>query len=195
MFLAAPGKEFLMKKIPALLCICLLAVSILCACGKKKEVETQPVTTEAILPTETQTENPAKTKEPMASSELVDIVFKDLRLSVAFEADITVHPMEKDGNVTISFKLNNVDCSYVLEGTTGEIVSKNVPPQAIEVPANTASSMERAVNMAMDSIDGYTGGATNIQAKESDGIIEVTFDWNGSHYIFHYDVMLDTLID
>ena len=131
----------------------------------------------------------------MASSELVDIVFKDLRLSVAFAADITVHPMDKDGNVTISFKLNNVDCSYVLEGTTGEIVSKNVPPQAIEVPANTASSMERAVNMAMDSIDGYTGGATNIQAKESDGIIEVTFDWNGSHYIFHYDVMLDTLID
>ena len=186
-----------MKKIIYLLCILVLALSVLCACGKKKEPETQAQTTEAAPQTETQTEKPteAETKEPVDSGELVDIVFKDLKLSTAYAADIIVHPADAEGNVEITFKLNNTACSYVINSITGEIVRKNVPPEAIEVPANATSPFERAVNTAMGSIEGYSGGAENIQASMSEGIIEVSFDWNGQHYMFHYDVNLDRLID
>ena len=186
-----------MKKSKFLLCTLVLALSILCACGGKKEPETQAQTTASVTQTETQTEKPSETetKEPMDSGELVNIVFKDLKLSIAYAADIEVHPADAEGNVAISFKLNNIDCSYVLNGTTGEIISKNVPPAAIEVPANSTSPLEKAVNTAMGSIEGYSGGAENIQTSMSDGIIEVNFDWNGQHYTFHYDVNLDKLVD
>lgn len=188
-----------MKRIVSLLCVFVLAVSILCACGGKKEPEpeAQPQTTEAAQPTEKQTEKPTETesKEPLGNDVLVDKVFKDLKLSTAFAADIKVSEMDADGNVTISFKLNNIDCSYVLNGTTGEIVSKNVPTEAREVPANTMEPFERAVNMAMGSIEGYSGGAENIQTSLNEGIISVDFDWNGTHYSFHYDMKLDQLVD
>jgi len=186
-----------LKKSIFLLCILVLTLSVLCACGKKKEPETQAQTTDAVPQTETQTEKPTETetKKPMDSGELVNIVFKDLKLSIAYAADIEVHPADAEGNVAISFKLNNINCSYVLNGTTGEIISKNVPPAAIEVPANTQDPFEKAVNTAMGSIEGYSGGAQNIQANMSDGIIEVNFDWNGQHYTFHYDVKLDRLVD
>ncbi len=186
-----------MKKINFLLCILVLALSILCACGKKKEPETQAQTTDAVPQTETQTEKPTETetKKPMDSGELVNIVFKDLKLSIAYAADIEVHTADADGNVEITFKLNNTDCSYMVNGMTGKIVSKNVPPEAIEVPANVTSPFEKAVNTAMGSIEGYSGGAENIQTSMSDGIIEVNFDWNGQHYTFHYDVNLDRLVD
>ena len=186
-----------MKKIVSLLCIFVLAVSVLCACGGKKEPETQPQTTEAApqteKPTEKQTE--AEAKEPMDSGDLVDRVFKDLNLSLAFADDIMVHAMDADGNVTISFKLNNIDCSYVLNGTTGEIVSKNVPTEALEEPANSMDPFERAINMAMDSLEGYSGGAENITVSMNEGIIDVDFDWNGKHHSFHYDMNQDKLID
>ena len=186
-----------MKKINFLLCILVLTLSVLCACGKKKEPETQAQTTNTVTQAETQTEKQTETetKAPMDSGELVDIVFKDLKLSTAYAADIKVNAMDAEGNIAVSFKLNNIDCSYVLNGTTGEIVSKNVPPAAIEVPANTQDPFEKAVNTAMGSIEGYSGGAQNIQASMSDGIIEVNFDWNGQHYTFHYDVKLDRLVD
>ncbi len=182
-----------MKKIISLLCILVLAVSLLCACGGKKEPEAQPQTAEATQPAEKPTETQAK--EPLDSSTLVDKVFNDLNLSIAYAADIMVHAMDADGNVEISFKLNNIDCSYVLNGTTGEIVSKNVPPEAIEVPANSADPFEKAINAAMDSIEGYSGGAENIQASMADGIIEVSLDWNGNHYTFHYDMNQEKLVD
>jgi hypothetical protein len=180
-----------------LLCILVLMLSVLCACGKKKEPETQAQTTAAVPQTETQTEKPteAETKKPMDSGELVNIVFKDLKLSIAYAADIEVHPGDAEGNVAISFKLNNINCSYVLNGTTGAIVSKNVPPEAVEVPANSPDPFEKAINTAMDSIEGYSGGAENIQASMSEGIIEVNFDWNGQHYTFHYDMNQEKLVD
>ena len=55
-----------MKKTISLLCIFVLAVSLLCACGGKKEPETQPQTKEAVQPTEKQTEEQAK--EPLDSA-------------------------------------------------------------------------------------------------------------------------------
>ncbi len=182
-----------MKKTISLLCIFVLVVSLLCACGGKKEPETQPQTKEAVQPTEKQTEEQAK--EPLDSSVLVEKVFDDLNLSLAYADDIMVHAMDADGNIEISFKLNSIDCSYVLNGTTGAIVSKNVPPEAVEVPANSPDPFEKAINTAMDSIEGYSGGAENIQASMSEGIIEVNFDWNGQHYTFHYDMNQEKLVD
>lgn len=192
-----------MKKMVLILCIFLLAVSVFCACGKKKEQETPTTQTAA---TETQTEaptqkpteaatEPAPAKEALDANSLIDIVFKDLRLSVAFAADVNTSPMDTEGNVTVSFKLNNIDCSYLVNGYTGAIRSKNVPPEALMQPENAMGPFEAAVNTAMASIDGYSGGASNIQTSLSDNIITVDFDWNGNHYTFHYDTDQGILID
>ena len=93
-----------MKKIIFLLCILVLMLSVLCACGKKKEPETQAQTTDAVPQTETQTEKPTETetKKPMDSGELVDIVFKDLKLSTAYAADIKVNAMDAEGNIAVT---------------------------------------------------------------------------------------------
>lgn len=192
-----------MKKLIPILCIFLLAVSVLCACGKKKEQET-PTTQNAATekqteaptqkPTETTTE-PAQTKEALDPNSLIDIVFNDLHLSVAFAADVNASPMDADGNVTVSFKLNNIDCYYLLNGYTGAIISRNVPPEALMQPEDAMGPFEAAVNTAMGSIDGYSGGATNIQTSLNDNIITVDFDWNGNHYTFHYDTNQGILVD
>lgn len=186
-----------MKKILSLLFILMLALSVLCACGKKKEPEPQPQTTQAAQQIETQTEKQTETtvKEPLDSNILVDKVFKDLRLSIAFAADIKVSAMDADGNVIVSFKLNNIECHYILNGTTGEIISKYVPNEALMEPADAMSPFERAVNMALNTIEGYSGDAENIQANMNGEMIDVDFDWNGQHYSFHYDMKQDKLVD
>lgn len=185
-----------MKKIISILCVFVLAVSVLCACGGKKEPETQPQTAEAQTekPTEATTTE-AEAKEPLDTGTLVDKVFDDLNVSIAYAGDIKVSLMDEDGNYTISFKLNNIDCSYVVNGYTGEIVSKDVPQDALQEPADSMDPFERAINLGMDSIEGYSGGAENIQAAMADGIITVDFDWAGKHYTFHYDIAQDKLVD
>ena len=185
-----------MKKIISILCIFVLSAAVLCACGKKKEPETQPQTTEAQTEklTEAPTE-PATTKEPLDNNALVEKVFKDLRLSPAYAADINVSEMDEDGSVTVSFKLNNYDCYYVLNGMTGNILIRNVPSEAYGEPENAMDPFEKAVNTALGTLEGYSGGAQNIQADMTDGIIEVSFDWNDNHYTFHYDVNQEKLID
>lgn len=191
-----------MKKIISILCIFVLAASILCACGGSKETESKPAqNADTEKQTEAQTEKPtdatteAAAKEPLDTGVLVDKVFDDLNVSIAYAGDIKVSLMDEDGNYTISFKLNNIDCSYVVNGYTGEIVSKNVPQDALQEPADSMDPFEKAINLGMDSIEGYSGGAENIQAAMADGIITVDFDWAGKHYTFHYDIAQDKLVD
>ena len=188
-----------MKKILSILCVTLMALLVLCACGGKKEPETQPQTEEqttaAQTETQTETTTEAVTQPLLDNNTLVDIVFKDLRLSTAFAGDISVSQPDADGSVTVYFKLNNIDCNYVLDGYTGNILSKYVPQEALGEPANAMEPFERAVNTALGSLDGYTGGAQNIQTSADGNIITVDFDWNGNHYTFHYDTNQNILVD
>nr|AHF25915.1 hypothetical protein [uncultured bacterium Contigcl_1539] len=200
-----------MKKLLSILIVFVLTATVLCACGKKQETETQPEqNAEAGQQTEQLTEQatgqqagqaadaaaePAASKEPLDAGIIVEKVFQDLHLSIAYAGDIKVSAMDEAGNYTVSFKLNNIDCNYVVNGYTGAIVSKNVPPEALAQPENANDPLEKAVNMALNTIEGYSGGAQNIQASVEDGIITINFDFDGSHYTFYYDVSQEKLLD
>lgn len=204
-----------MKKILTILFVFVLAAAVLCACGKKKEEEGQQAqNAEAGQQAEQQAEQPteqpagqqagqaadasaapAESKEPLDNGSLVEKVFQDLHLSIAYAGDIKVSAIDEAGNYTVSFKLNNIDCNYVLNGYTGAIISRNVPPEALAQPENAMDPLEKAVNMALNTIEGYSGGAENIQTSLEDGIITVNFDYEGNHYTFHYDVSQEKLVD
>ena len=67
---------------------------------------------------------------------------------------------------------------------------------ASEAASSAAASeediYEKAINACLESVEGYNGGAENIQVKakiSADGTqeIEVLFDYDGKSYDFDYD--------
>lgn len=178
------------KKLISLIIISVFAISLLSACGSSGSSEPAADTPETVAPT-----TPAATEaqKELDSQELVDIIEADMGLSLAYISEIHVSLLDADDNFTVTFKANDKDCTYVINGYTGEIVSKDIPEGAKDNAEK--DPMEAAINAAMNSLEGYNGGAESIKVSQEGTTITVEFDWNGEHHTFHYDMNTESLID
>ena len=134
----------ILKKLISLIVISVFALSLLCACGSSGGSETTD-TPETTTPAATEAQ-----KEPLDSSRIVEIITDDMGLSLALIDDIHVSLMDADDNFTVTFTANGKNCTYVINGYTGEIVSKDIPEGAKD---NAASDpFEAAIKAGTRSI-------------------------------------------
>ncbi|MBR5932203.1 MAG: hypothetical protein IKZ95_09305 [Lachnospiraceae bacterium] len=174
-----------MKKLLAILLACVFAVTLLTACGGNKNADT---------PADTPTAESSE-KTAMDAGDLVSLIFKDLGLEMSQAKDILVDLIGEDGNRTVTFKLGDKECTYVVNAYDGTIISKDIPEGALEEAQDSGNPMETAINAAFSSIEGYQGGAENISASMDGSIIIVDFDYDGDHYTFYYDLNEGTLLE
>ena len=171
--------------------LAVLAVFLLAACAKPSSTaDTQTGTDKPA-----DTEKPAETAEPLSSDEILDVVLNDAGISASRLSDIKVSLPDKDGNITVTFGLNDQTVTYVVNETTGEIVSSDLPEDAAETVQKVQDPMEEAINAAFDSLEGYKGGAENITVKPQGTVITVEFDWNGEHHTLQYDTAAHQIIE
>ena len=179
-----------MKKLLAILLVSIFAVTILTACGGgSKEAETPP-------PAETQAPTaPAEEKKEMDTGDLVERIFDDLGIEMIQADNIKMELIDADGNRTVTFTIADKLCTYVINAYDGTIVSKEIPDGLVEEVQAAGDPVEKAINAAFNSIEGYKGGAESISASMTGTIVTVEFDYNGEHYTFNYDINEGKLID
>lgn len=171
--------------------LAVLAVFLLAACSQPSS--TADTSSGTDKPADT--EKPAETAEPLSSDEILDVVLKDAGISASRLSDIKVSLPDKDGNITVTFGLNDQTVTYVVNETTGEIVSSDLPEGAAETVQTTQDPMEEAINAAFNTLEGYQGGAENITVKPQGTVITVDFDWNGEHYTLQYDTAAHQIVE
>ena len=122
--------------------------------------------------------------EAIGPEEAIDAAFDECPIDIMLAEGIKVS--QTGGNWKISFGSKYGDFSYVVDGSTGEILEKN-EPEINEKPADPASD---ALDACFDALDGYNGGAENIKLSmktiDGDLNVAVTFDWNGKAYDMLY---------
>ena len=163
-----------MKKLIALMLTLMMVLMAATACGGSGGEQTDENATE----TET---------EIMDSDAILKVVFDDLGIQISQASEIKVSVPDDDGHITVTFKVMDKDCSYVVDAYSGEIISKEVPDGIAEEANSSGDPIEKAINAAFESLDGYQGGAEDIHATQSGTDIIVEFDWNGQHYKMTYD--------
>ena len=127
----------------------------------------------------------ATVAEAIAPDEAIDCVFDECPIDIMLAEGIKVS--QTGGNWKISFGSKYGDFSYLVDGSTGEILEKN-EPEIDEKPSDPASD---AIDACFSSLEGYDGKAENIKlnTKRVDGelIVNMTFDWNGKAYDMTYN--------
>ena len=131
--------------------------------------------------------------EAIGPEEAIDAAFDECPIDIMLAEGIKVS--QTSGNWKISFGSKYGDFSYVVDGSTGEILEKN-EPEIDEKPADPASD---ALDACFDALDGYNGGAENIKLSmktiDGDLNVAVTFDWNGKAYDMLYNTVTGEVID
>ena len=131
--------------------------------------------------------------EAIDSGEAIDRAFDECPIDIMLAEGIKVS--QTGGNWKISFGSKYGDFSYLVDGSTGEILEKN-EPEIDEKPSDPASD---AISACFDALDGYDGRAENIKLsmKTIDGEqnVAVTFDWNGKAYDMLYNTVTGEVID
>jgi hypothetical protein len=131
--------------------------------------------------------------EAIGPEEAIDKAFDECPIDIMLAEGIKVS--QKGGNWKISFGSKYGDFSYLVDGSSGEILEKS-EPEINEKPADPASD---ALDACFDALDGYNGGAENIKLSmktiDGDLNVAVTFDWNGKAYDMLYNTVTGEVID
>ena len=126
--------------------------------------------------------------EAIAPDEAIDRAFDECPIDIMLAEDIKVS-QKSGGNWSVSFGSKYGDFSYLVDGSTGEILEKE-EPEIDEKPSDPASD---AIDACFNALEGYNGGAENIKlsTKTVNGelTVNVTFDWKGKAYDMTYNTV------
>lgn len=132
---------------------------------------------------------------PLDSAYLTEVVNSDMIASgvtagIAAAEGLGFDSQDADGNVKVHFKIQNIDCWYLLDAFTGDIVDKELSQKAIDAARDYYSE---AFSKAMTELE-IQGQPENISMSRADSdngefTITVQFDFNGDHY--SYDAVFE----
>ena len=116
----------------------------------------------------------------LSNEEIVDIALKDAGIDPLMAEDIGIFPGDGSGGRKVTFIIKDVEYSYVIDASTGEILDSVKPDTAPDIDPT-----EPALRMVED-LPEYED-ASNIKAVQDGDKVIVTFDSGGASYKWVYN--------